>query len=164
MTVRYEADTGRILPMSTFMQQAVDNYVEKKTGEWQAGGTVKEFMAAAEPKFNVLADYLKITNLEELEESEWSSDIFTTDGDEEYLVLTPEEAHASAVENLAESFDDHNYELIEAMQMGAHNWSRFFDRTAWAKWIISVDGLGPELATWDGEQNEHKGYLIFRRN
>jgi hypothetical protein len=104
----------------------------------------------------------------------------------EYLVLTQEEAEQKASDYIRESLwafrtefiaahtkkglTDACIEALNQMQVELGEDCQpildalIDDMDAFIKDAISVDGLAHFLATYDGEENEKNGYLIFRIN
>lgn len=83
-------------------------------------------------------------------------------GREEYLVLTEQEADDKAREYLASYVDD--CILTEIPE----NLRSYFDDERWIADVLRYDGRGPQLASYDGEENEHfflgDWYYIYRTN
>jgi hypothetical protein len=137
---------------------------------------------SADDRLVALAEYLGC-NLDELDESRYSDNTFEY-GREEYLILTESEADEMAESYILDSVWAFNADFLIS-HMGLpydakpmlESFSRdkcesandtflamIKDHDAFVRDAISADGRGHFLNTYDGEENEHGEYLIYRVN
>ena len=110
------------------------------------------------PKREALSKHLEV-DYGELEESNYDESCIEY-GRQEFLVLTDEEADERALSQLTDDpymwkmavADDHTTDSLED----------------WADQVLSIDGRGSVLSSWDGGEDWIKlgeiDYYIFRRN
>jgi len=140
----------------------------------------EEITDDTEERVAVLADFLdcRFTDLAAAYRRDNSFEL----GDKEYLVLTDEEADEAAKEYILDSVWAFNAEFLyhemglprEAIEMlkmfqeakseGANETFRAMlkDKDVFVRHAISADGREHLLSSYDGNEDEHEGYYIYR--
>ncbi len=141
-------------------------------------------------KINTLAEFLEVET-SELETSSYDENIFTY-GNQEYLILTDEEADEKTAEEIKNSLwafnadfiiqhcknnnDMDNYEYnaaIESLQEAQKNQCESLNGLVYAlidnidefvEDAIIADGRGHFISYYDGKENELNGLYIYRLN
>lgn len=135
-------------------------------------------------KIEALANFLEC-EIEELEQTTYDENIFEY-GNQEYLVLTDEEADEKAKEEITESlwafntsfilehtnieWNERTEKAIQKMQEelceDANEIIKAMieDIDEFVEDAISSDGRGHFLSQYDGEENEEENYFIYRTN
>lgn len=133
-----------------------------------------------DPKITELAKFLDV-DVDDIELDDWG---YYNIGNEEYLVLTDEEANERTAEYINESIwafnsgfiIDHSdlpyeaSEMIEAFQRDKCESANetilalINDFDEFVEDAISADGRGHFLSHYDGEEHETENYYIYRTN
>jgi len=135
-------------------------------------------------KVKVLADYLGCDVEDITEGYEWYGKFMTLeDGAQEYLILDDDEANEAVVEYIKETawafnasflanYTDLPIEVFEAMQEKFEDSNDVVlqcikqkgDIEDFAEDVVSEDGRGHFLSSYDGEEVKEDGYFIYRLN
>lgn len=135
-------------------------------------------------KIEALAEFLDV-EVKDLEVSSWDENTFVL-GDQEYLVLTDEEADDAATERIKESawafnknfiianssvldYDKGSEDILDAIQEKCEDGNDAIlrlidDFDIFVEDAISSDGRGHFLSPYDGNENEVDEYFIYRTN
>ena len=125
--------------------------------------TIKSFDDVDDYKIIALAKHLELTP-QEAGEIEESNDCYNYQGTN-YFIGTEEETEERAMDYLTD--DTCMYVEWVKQQLNDNNGDSIMNLKDWASWVISMDGYGNTLNSWDGSEDtqEVKGvtYYIIRQ-
>lgn len=140
------------VPQSEYYTGTIANPKSVPSDEHRAHALIN-WLELHEEDFDICKDGVEYTS----SLNDAPTEFFCTDNLGEYVVLTREEADALALSYLSEdAFEDFNIELFNAINDLHPDIQKFVqvDRKGWAKWVIDIDGCGPTLNPWDGNEYE----------
>lgn len=133
-------------------------------------------------KIIALANFLEESDHEEINVSSYNKNLFEY-GNQEYLVVTDEEADEETEEYIKESVWSFNAsfladqtdmpkEIFEALQSkyedGNNAVLKLIEKTCgideFVKEAVQLDGRGHFLSSYDGNENEEGRFFIYRKN
>lgn len=135
-------------------------------------------------RVNVLAEFLEV-NADEIEESTYAYDDAYTYGNQEYLVLTDEEANDKVADEIRDTLwafnasfilensklDYVSDQVVRALQKVLEElcedanelvYALLDDFDDFVESAVACDGRGHFIARYDGYENELNGYYIYR--